>query len=137
MTARHERETLLVFSDDDVLNEGEATLSTFREAIMRKCIRAGGRVVRKHVRDGKVEAWDLRIAASLVRIGFKSAARARASAERMRGQKPRLAARAGAKNAILEVVGVSRELVVVAGLPSPRRSCEGELPGACKGHPQG
>jgi hypothetical protein len=32
---------------------------------------------------------------------------------------------------------VNRELVVVAGLPSPRRSSEGELPGARKGHPQG
>jgi hypothetical protein len=54
VTARHERETLLVFSDDDVLNGGEATLSTLREAIMRKCLRAGGRVVLEHVRGARL-----------------------------------------------------------------------------------
>jgi hypothetical protein len=79
MTTRAERETLVRFSDADLLNGGDATIYTFREATKRKCLRAGGRVVREHIRKGKVEAWDLAIPANLVRIGFKSRAKAEAA----------------------------------------------------------
>lgn len=73
MTNRHERETLIVFSDADRLEGGDATLYTFSEALKRKALRAGGKVVREHSRKGRVEAWDIAIPANLVRIAFRRA----------------------------------------------------------------
>jgi hypothetical protein len=104
MTARHERETLVVFSDEDLLNGGDAIVYTFREAIKRKCLQAGGRVVREHVRDGRVEAWDLVIPASLVRIRFKSRARAEASSASMRARKAHAESPPQARNGIRTAV---------------------------------
>lgn len=80
-TTREERETLVVFSDKDRLEGGMAKLYTFNARLKDKALAAGGKVTREHARDGKVEAWDVDIAAKQVKIGFRSATKSAARVE--------------------------------------------------------
>jgi hypothetical protein len=80
-TSREERETLVVFSDKDRLEGGMAVISTFTRSLKEKAVRAGARITREHVRDGKVEGWDLEIEASRVKIGFRAREKSQARVE--------------------------------------------------------
>jgi hypothetical protein len=57
VTNKAEQETVICFTEDDT----EATVYTFRRKLWRVCDRAGGRVIRPHVRDGREEAREYRV----------------------------------------------------------------------------
>lgn len=100
MTTRTERETLLVFTDEDLITGGDARLYTFRRKLVDKALKAGGRIIEEHRRDGKAQAWDVAVPAALVRIGFKSRARSEQARARKALQNANVVGAPGTKTGI-------------------------------------
>jgi hypothetical protein len=90
-TLRRERETSIIFDDEARLQEGNGRLFTFNRRLVEKALRAGGRIVEEHRREGRIVAWDVDLPVSAIRIAFRarkkrvlSAAQREAAAARAR-----------------------------------------------------